>query len=87
MANNKPTDILRDGPIKATIWKQESQNGAFYRVNLSRAYRDKDGNWKDSDSFSGTELLQVAELARRAYERTNQLRQQDRAAAENGGVS
>jgi hypothetical protein len=69
MSNEKryPAETLRDGSIKATIWKNEGENGAFYSVSLTRTYTDKDGNPHDVDSFSGTQLLQVAELGKKAY--------------------
>ncbi len=80
---NKPTATLRDGRIKATIWKQDSEKGGFFRVNFTRGYKDDAGNWHDSDSFSGAELLRIAYLATKAYEATADLRsQQDRAEAE-----
>ena len=78
MANNKPTATLRDGRIKATIWKQNSDKGDFFRVTFSRGYKDEAGNWHDSDSFSGTELLSLAHLATKAFDQTNDLRQNDR---------
>lgn len=78
MANNKPTATLRDGRIKATIWKQNSDNGDFFRVTFSRSYKDDAGNWHDSDSFSGTELLRLARLATKAFDQTNDLRQANR---------
>ena len=71
---NKPTETLRDGSLKATIWRNETDKGAFFRVNFSRGYRDDAGNWQDSDSFSGSELLRLARLASKAYDRTNELR-------------
>lgn len=74
MANNKPTATLRDGRIKATIWKQSSEKGDFYRVNFTRGYQDETGAWHDSDSFSGTELLRLARLAGKAYDATSELR-------------
>ena len=87
MANNKPTATLRDGRIKATIWKQDSEKGSFFRVNFTRSYKDEAGEWHDSDSFSGSELLQLAHLATAAYDRTNGLRQAARDADKNGGAS
>ena len=83
---NKPTKTLRDGSIKATIWKNEGEKGTFYRVNFTRGYKDADGNRKDSDSFSGSELLQIAHLAGKAYDSIAELRQQDRD-AQNGDSS
>lgn len=72
---NQPTDTLRDGSLKATIWKNEGEKGAFFSVNLSRTYKDDAGNYHDSDSFSGSELLRIAHLASRAYDRISDLRQ------------
>jgi hypothetical protein len=84
MAKQQPEDTLRDGLLKATIWKNEGEKGAFYSVNLSRSYQDDAGNYHDSESFSGSELLRIAHLAGRAYDRISELRQSARDAA-NGG--
>ena len=72
---NQPTETLRDGSLKATIWKNEGEKGAFFSVNLSRTYKDEAGNYHDSDSFSGSELLRIAHLASRAYDQVSELRQ------------
>lgn len=74
---NKPTATLRDGRIKATIWKQDTERGGFFRVNFTRSYKDDAGTWHDSDSFSGSELLRIAHLASKAYEATSELRSQE----------
>ena len=75
---NKPEDVLRDGNIKATIWKNERENGPSYNTTFARTWQDEDGAFHDSQSFSGTELLRVSELARGAYARTNELRHEHR---------
>ncbi len=82
---NSPIETIRDGSLKATIWKNLGEKGNFFTVNLSRSYKDEADTWHDSDSFSGSELLRIARLASRAYDRTNELRQADRAALEAGG--
>ncbi|NRA58771.1 MAG: hypothetical protein HRU13_11720, partial [Phycisphaerales bacterium] len=46
----------------------------FYSVRLTRTYTDDQGQFHDSDSFSGSELLRVARLAGRAYDRAVELR-------------
>lgn len=66
---NKPVETIRDGALSAAIWKNESDQGVFYTVQLRRAYQDKNGNYQDSDSFSGHELLRIAYLASKAHER------------------
>ncbi len=75
---NGPADVLRDGNIKATIWKNERENGPSYNTTFARTWKDEQGAYRDSHSFSGTELLRVSELARGAYARSNELRQEHR---------
>jgi len=76
--NNGPADVLRDGNIKATIWKNERENGPSFNTIFARTWQDEQGAYRDSHSFSGTELLRVSELARGAYARMNELRQEHR---------
>ena len=74
---NKPIDRLKDGALKATIWANESQKGVFYSVEFSRNYKDEHDHYQDSKSFSGAELLRVAHLAAKAYDRISILRQSE----------
>ncbi len=78
--NNPPRDVLRDGNLKASIWRNEGEKGPFYSVNLARTYRDEQGTVRDAHSFSGGDLLRVSELARKTYDRTQELRREDRQA-------
>lgn len=78
---NKPIDTLRDGQIKATIWENFGEQRNFFSVTFTRTYKDEAGKYRDSDSFSGTQLLRLAHLATRAYDRAVELRQ----AANTGG--
>jgi hypothetical protein len=76
--NNQPIDTIRDGALKATIWKNprksdDSEPGHFYSVEISRTYKQGEV-FKDSYSFSGTEPLQLARLAHKAYDLIAQLR-------------
>ncbi|MEQ9642041.1 MAG: hypothetical protein RIM84_18605 [Alphaproteobacteria bacterium] len=79
----RPVETLRDGAIKAAIWKNESENGAFFAVTFARTYKDGEGNLHDTDSFSGSQLLRLARLADKAYDRTSKLTKAARATDEN----
>ncbi len=79
MERDRPKEVLRDGNLKASIWRNESEKGPFYAASFARTYQDQNGEPRDTHSFSGTDLLRVSELARKAYERTNDLRREDRA--------
>jgi len=86
MANEtkqRPVDTLRDGAMKAAIWKNESENGAFFAVTFSRTYKNGGGELRDTDSFSGSQLLRLARLAEKAYDRTSKLVKAARTAADN----
>lgn len=77
MSNQKPIDTIRDGALKATIWKNPTEKGHFYSVDFSRTYKDGEA-FKDSHSFSGGEPLQIARLAHKAYDRIADLRASDK---------
>jgi hypothetical protein len=69
----EPVDRVRFGRIEAAIWKNQSEKGAWHAVTLSRTYKDKDGNLKSADSFSGPDLLVAAEALRQAFHRCREL--------------
>jgi len=69
-----PADVLRDGPLKASIWRNEGEKGPYYSTTFSRTYQDQEGNYRDTSSFVGGDNLKIAELARLAYSRSNEMR-------------
>jgi hypothetical protein len=75
----RPVETLRDGAIKAAIWRNESENGAFHGVTFSRTYKNGSGDLQDTNSFSGTQLLRLARLAEKAYDRAAKLTKAARA--------
>lgn len=79
---NRPADTIRDGLIEVTIWKNSGKNGNFYPVTLSNRYKDVNGDYHDSNSFTGADPLRAARLLERGYERANDLRAADREAEE-----
>ncbi len=77
-APERPADTIRDGSLKASIWRNEGDKGPYYATEFARTYTDADGNPRDSRSFVGGDLLKLSELARKAYDRTTELRREDR---------
>jgi hypothetical protein len=74
---NKPVHSVRHRSIKATIWKNETANGPMYNVNVVRAYRDDNGEWKDSHSIGYDDLMNVAALMYEAHAYISELRAKD----------
>ena len=68
MANqgNRPVHEIRLGRIKAAIWENDTKNGTYHNVSISRIYKDGD-RWKDSTSFGRDDLPLVAKIADQAH--------------------
>lgn len=62
----RPVHEIRFGAVRAAVWRNESQNGVWYSVTLSRLYKDGD-QWRDSTSFGRDDLLLVAKAADSAH--------------------
>ena len=71
MANDKkkqrPVHEVRMGRIKAAVWENESDNGTFFNVAISRLFRDGNDEWKDSTSFGRDDLPLVAKVSDQAH--------------------
>jgi hypothetical protein len=71
---NKPVQQLRDGAIRAAIWANQGQeNRTFYSVTISRTYKEGE-EYRDSNSFSGADLLKLSRIAAKAYDAIAELR-------------
>jgi hypothetical protein len=78
-ADRKPASKVSLYPVEAAIWRNENQKGeAFYSVTFQRSYRDKDGNYKSSDSFNASDLLLLAKVADLAHSEALKLRASDK---------
>jgi len=65
---NKPEAVLRDGSLKATIWRNVNNEGqTYFSTTLAKTYTDSQGNIKDTQNFSHSDLLCVVQLGREAY--------------------
>ena len=57
-----PAHKVRLGLITATIW----ENDGFYSVDLTRSYKDGQGQWQSTSSYGHADLLNLSKLAQRA---------------------
>lgn len=72
MEKQAPVKRFSTGAISATIWLNTTlKNGkelAFNTVSFERRYKDKEGNWKSSNSLRQSDLPKALVVLRRAYE-------------------
>ena len=74
-SSNEPVARVKDGMLQIAIWKNESEKGrGFYSTSaVQRSYKDDAGNYHETTSLSGTQLLQAARLYAQAYDRIRDL--------------
>ncbi|GGE43631.1 hypothetical protein GCM10011517_09150 [Actibacterium pelagium] len=60
--SNQPVNKFKLGLITAAIW----ENNGFYSVEISRSYKNDAGDWRSTNSFSHSDLLNVSKCAERA---------------------
>jgi hypothetical protein len=57
----KPAMKFRIGNLSATIWPKEN-GGKFYTTVLSRAYKEDNGEWRNTDQLGHPDLLNASAL-------------------------
>jgi hypothetical protein len=75
---NKPVEVLRDGALKLSIFRNEGEQGPSYSMVPGRLYTDKEGQVRETSSFGGAEALRMAHLMTKGHERVLHHREQDK---------
>lgn len=78
----KPASKVTMYPVTGTVWRNEGSKGAFYSATFERSYKDGEGKYKSSDSFSGSDLLVLAKVADLVHTEIAKLRASDKSAAD-----
>ena len=71
---NPPVAKIRVDLINASIWKNKTEKGTFYNVTFESRYRDGEGNWKSSHSYTSNDLLALGKAAGLAHTKIVELR-------------
>jgi len=69
----RPEDVVRDGQYKVSFWRNEGQERDYISGKIAKTYTDKEGNARDSQSFSVRDMLPLSHLCEAAYERGREL--------------
>lgn len=66
--SNQPIKRFRLGFLSCTIWENEKTegNGKWYSIDLSRSYKNGDGELAHTTSLNAADLLNAARLLTRA---------------------
>jgi len=74
MAGQKRVAKFKAGQVSAALWENEitTKNGhkaTMLKATVERRYRDKDGNWQSSGSFSRNEIPLAVYCLQKAFEK------------------
>jgi len=77
MTQQTPIAKFRAGQVSAALWENEIQTGGrtatILKATIQRRYRDTDGNWKSSTSFSRNEIPLAVHCLQKAFEKIIEL--------------
>ena len=72
MNNNEPIQRFRAGQVEGAIWENKVQvNGqatTILKASVNRRYKDRNGNWQSSQSFSRNEIPLALYVLQKAFE-------------------
>lgn len=76
--SDKPVKI-RDGVLSVSVFKNTTQDGkTFYNVKPAKGYK-KDDEWHETDNLNSDDLLPMARLLEKAYDKIAELKAEDKA--------
>ena len=67
MEGNKPNLVMTAGVLRCAVWENSNSRRAWQSVQLTRRYKDKDGEWKSTNSLRVQDLNNAASLLETVY--------------------
>jgi hypothetical protein len=75
----RPVKSFRQGGVKVDVWRNSGEKGDMYNTTISNSYKDDaSGEWKDTKSFSPTDLAVLSQLSSQAFQAITELKSQSR---------
>ena len=88
MTGQKPAAKFKAGMVSAAIWENQievkGKTVTMLKATVQRRYKDKDGNWKSSQSFSRNEIPLAVYCLQKCFEHMIEGQKDD---VEDNGVS
>ena len=66
MSNQQNQPVFRMprlGNVQAAVFERSNNNGTWFSTSITESYKDGQGNWQSTSSFSTGELGNVAKAA------------------------
>lgn len=73
-----PAQVLREGDLIATIFRNQHEKGVSYSTEIKRPYQDKEGNRKFTTKLRERDLVSAGELTRQSKDSIRDMKIEDR---------
>jgi hypothetical protein len=75
----RPVKTFKQGGVEVSVWRNPGENGDMYNTTIRNSYKDdKSGEWKETKSFSPTDLAVLSQLSTQAFQAITELKSQGR---------
>jgi len=67
---SKPMPIVkvRAGKISISVWANTQESGEVFKsCTIQKSFKDKEGNWKQTNFYNKSDLLEIAFACQEAY--------------------
>jgi len=68
----QPKYKVKAGNVDGTVWEnvieKDGNKITVHNIKFSRSYKDKDGNWQNTDSFNKNDLPKLLLCAQKCFE-------------------
>lgn len=55
------------GLVQASVWEQETENGSFLSISFNRSYKDKNDEWKQTQSLRVNDIKDLQSALEECY--------------------
>ncbi len=64
-----PLKKFNSGPVQVSVWENESKKGegSFHNVSIDKRYKDKNDEWKSTNSLNVNEIPKAVLALQEAY--------------------
>lgn len=74
----RPVATFKQGGVEVSVWKNHGEKGDMYNTTIRNSYKDDSGEWKETSSFSPTDLAVLAQLSAQAFQTITEIKAQSR---------
>ena len=74
----RPVAAFKQGGVEVSVWRNSTENGEMFNTTIRNSYKDAQGEWTETKTFSPTDLAVLAHLSAQAFQEIGKLKQQGR---------